>query len=51
VRQGDRQKTARTQEAHHRNTFMVADKMRAIDMRVEMLERDKAVNTIRGWLE
>jgi hypothetical protein len=51
VRQGDRQKTARTQEAHHGNTFKVADKMRAIGMRVEMLQRDEAVNTIRGWLK
>jgi len=51
ARQGDQQKAARTQEAHHRKTFKVADKMRAVGMRVEMLERDKAVNTIRGWLE
>jgi hypothetical protein len=51
ARQGDRPKAAKTQEAHHRNTFKVADRMRAVGMRVEMLERDKAVNTIRGWLE
>jgi hypothetical protein len=29
----------------------VADRMRAIGMRVEMLKRDGAVDTIRGWLE
>jgi hypothetical protein len=51
ARQGDRQKAAKTQEAHHRKTFKVADTMRAIGMRVEMLRRDGAVDTIRGWLE
>jgi len=51
ARQGDQPKAAKTQEAHHRNTFKVADRMRAIGMRVEMLKRDNAVDTIRGWLE
>ena len=51
ARQGDRPKAAKTQEAHYRNTFKVADKMRLIGMRVEMLKRDGAVATIRGWLE
>jgi hypothetical protein len=51
ARQGDRQRTARTQEAHHRNTFKIADKMRTIGMRVEMLKREDAVGTIWGWLE
>ena len=50
-RQGDRQKAAKTQAAHHRNTFKVADKMRAMGMRVEMLKREGAVNTIQDWLE
>jgi hypothetical protein len=51
ARQGDRPKAAKTQEAHYRNTFKVADKMRLTGMRVEMLKRDGAVDTIRGWLE
>jgi hypothetical protein len=51
ARQGNRPKAAKTQEAHHRNTFKMADRMRAIGMRVEMLKRDGAVDTIRGWLE
>jgi hypothetical protein len=51
ARQGDRPRPAKTQEDHHRNTFKVADKMRAIGMRVEMLNRADAVDTICGWLE
>ena len=50
-RQGDQQKPAKTVEAHHLNTFKAADKMRAIGMRVEMLRRDGAVETISGWLQ
>jgi hypothetical protein len=50
-RQGDSQKAAKTQGAHRRNTFKVADKMRAFGMRVEMLKREGAVDTIRAWLQ
>ena len=49
-RQGDRQKAAKTQEAHYRNTLKVADRMRAMGMSVVMLKREGAVDTIRSWL-
>jgi len=50
-RQGDKQKTAKTLKAHYDNTFKVADKMRNISMRVEMLKRQCALETIRELLQ
>ncbi|HZP69242.1 MAG TPA: hypothetical protein VFB29_04800 [Pseudolabrys sp.] len=49
-RQGNQQRAARTQEAHHLRTLQVADKMRAAGMRVEKLNREEAVPAIIAWL-
>jgi hypothetical protein len=50
-RQGDRQKKAKTIEAHYHNTFKVADDMNFNKkMRVEMLKREGAVEKILSWL-
>lgn len=49
-RQGDNPKAAKTLEDHYRRTLKVAERMRDQGLRVEMLKRDGAVDTLLAWL-
>ncbi len=51
ARQGDNQRAAKSQETHYHRTLKVAERMREMDMAVEMLKREGAVETILGWLK
>jgi hypothetical protein len=50
-RQGDRQRAVKTQAEHHHRTLAVTERMRALGMTVETLNRECAVERISGWLK
>jgi thymidylate kinase len=49
-RQGNQQRTAKTQKDHHYRTLRTADRMRAAGMDIRMLARDGAPQRILEWL-